>query len=71
LTQSPDLVTDSDRNVLDQRAVVTEANGVLHGTPDEFNLGTGSHILTNNVEDAEEALVLRTRRSWVARKKYG
>lgn len=69
-----DLVADRlVQDVLDQRAVVTRAEVMAYyrAHHDEFNLEVRvSHILTNNPEDAEEALeMLKTRPfSWVARK---
>lgn len=69
-----DLVADRlVQDVLNQRAVVTreEVMAYYRAHHDEFNLEVRvSHILTNNVEDAEQALeMLKTRPfSWVARK---
>jgi hypothetical protein len=69
-----DLVADRLlQDVLDQRAVVTrnEVMAYYRAHHDEFNLEVRvSHILTDNLEDAEAALeMLKTRPfSWVARK---
>ena len=69
-----DLIADKlVQDVLTRRAVVSKEEGPLEiiATFDEFNLEVRvSHILTNNLEDAGEALeMLKTRPfSWVARK---
>jgi parvulin-like peptidyl-prolyl isomerase len=69
-----DLVADKlVQDVLTRRAVVTkdEVMSYYRAHHDEFNLEVRvSHILTNNIEDADEALeMLKTRPfSWVARK---
>jgi peptidyl-prolyl cis-trans isomerase C len=69
-----DLVADRlVQEVLTRRAVVTrdEVMAYYRAHHDEFNLEVRvSHILTNNLEDAEEAMeMLKTRPfSWVARK---
>jgi len=69
-----DLVADRlVQDVLAQRAVVSQAEVTAYyrAHHDEFNLEVRvSHILTNNLEDAEKALeMLKTRPfSWVARK---
>ena len=69
-----DLVADRlVQEVLKERAIVTRAEVMAYyrAHKDEFNLEVRvSHILTNNIEDAEEALeMLKTRPfSWVVRK---
>jgi hypothetical protein len=72
-----DLVADRlVQAVLNERAVVSrhEVMAYYRAHRDEFNLEARvSHILTNNIEDAEEAReMLKTRPfSWVARKMSG
>jgi hypothetical protein len=69
-----DLIADKLlQDVLNQRAVVSRSEVMAYykAHHDEFNLEVRvSHILTNNIEDDEEALqMLKTRPfSWVARK---